>query len=60
VAGTWQPERRKGGITVRIGFYRSMTDAELAEVEAEATRLAAFLAPDGEREVVIADLDAAT
>ncbi len=59
VAGTWQPERRKGGITLRIGFYRSMTDAELAEVEAEATRLAAFLSPDGEREVVVADLDPA-
>ena len=57
VAGTWQPERRRGGITLRIGFYRSMTDAELAEVEAEAIRLAAFLAPDGERQVEMASLD---
>ena len=57
VAGTWQPERRKGGITVRIGFYRSMSEAELAEVEAEATGLAAFLAPDGERHVEMAILD---
>jgi hypothetical protein len=60
MVGTWQPERRKGGITLRIGLYRSMTDAELAEVEAEATRLAAFLAPDGEREVVVADLEEAS
>ena len=60
VAGTWQPERRKGGITLRIGLYRSMTDAELVEVEAEATRLAAFLAADGEREVVTVDLKDAT
>ena len=59
VAGTWQPERRKGGITLRIGFYRSMTDAELAEVEDEATELAAFLSPDGEHGVVVADLDPA-
>ena len=44
----------RGRLTVRIGFYRSMADAELAEVEAEATRLAAFLAPDGEREIVTA------
>ena len=36
-----------------------MTDAELAEVEAEAATLAAFLAPDGEREIVIDDLEAA-
>lgn len=60
LAGTWQPERRKGGLTLRIGFYRSMTDAELVEVEAEAARLASFLVPDGEREVVIADLEAAS
>jgi hypothetical protein len=60
VAGTWQPERRKDGITLRIGLYRSMADAELADVEAEASRLTAFLSPDGEREVVIADLEAAT
>jgi hypothetical protein len=59
MVGTWQPERRKGGITLRVGFYRSLTDAELAEVEAEAARLAAFLAPDGEHEVVVADLEEA-
>jgi Winged helix DNA-binding domain len=55
--GTWKPERRKDGITLHIGFYRSLTDAERAEVEAEATRLAGFLAPDGERHVEMADLD---
>ena len=50
VAGTWQPERRNGGTTLRIGLYRSLTDAELADVEAEAASLTAFLAPDGERD----------
>jgi hypothetical protein len=59
VAGTWRPERANGGLTLRIGRYRSMTDAEHAEVEAEATRLAAFLAPNGERHVEIVDAEAA-
>jgi hypothetical protein len=56
LGGTWQPERRGDGITIRIGFYRPMADAERAEVETEATRLAAFLAPDGERDVSMVDL----
>jgi hypothetical protein len=55
--GTWRPVREKGSLTLEIGVYRSMTDAELAEVEGEATRLAAFLAPDGERTVRFASLD---
>ena len=60
LAGTWQPERRADGITIRIGLYRSMTDTELSEVEAEASRLASFLSPDGEGDVAIADLKADT
>ena len=57
LAGTWRPVRGKGALMLEIGFYRSMTDAELAEVEGEATRLAAFLAPDGERAVRLCILD---
>jgi Winged helix DNA-binding domain len=57
VAGTWQPERGKGGLTLRVGLYRSLTDAELGEVAAEARRLAAFLAVDGEQDVQLVDLD---
>jgi hypothetical protein len=56
LAGTWRPERRPGGITVRIGLYRALTDAELTDVEAEAARLVAFLGPDGEGDVQIVDV----
>lgn len=59
LAGTWRPQRRRGGITLQVGTYRSMTDAELDDVAAEATRLATFLAPDGEHDVEITELDAA-
>jgi Winged helix DNA-binding domain len=59
LAGTWRPERRPGGVTVRIGLYRSLRDAELSDVEAEAARLVAFLLPDGEGEVEIVDLERA-
>jgi Winged helix DNA-binding domain len=58
LAGTWRPVRAKGELTLQIGCYRSLTDAELVDVEAEATRLAAFLAPDGTRAVEIVELDA--
>ena len=59
LAGTWRPERRPGGMTVRIGLYRPLTDAELTDVPAEAARLAAFLVPDGESDVQIVDTDRA-
>ena len=59
VAGTWRQERRKDGLTLQIGLYRSMTDRELADVEAEATRLLAFLAPDAAQTVEFVDLEAA-
>ena len=59
LAGTWRPERRPGGLTIRIGLYRPMTDVELAELEAEAARLVAFLGPDGEGDVQVVDVDRA-
>ena len=59
LAGTWRPERRPGGMTLRIGLYRPLTDAELTDVEAEAARLVAFLVPDGECDVQIVDTDRA-
>jgi hypothetical protein len=59
LTGTWRADRRDGGRTLRIGLYRRLTDAELADVEDEATQLLAFLAPDGERAVEVLDLEAA-
>ena len=59
LAGTWRPERRPGGMTLRIGLYRPLTDVELTDVEAEAARLVAFLGPDGEGDVQIVDIDPA-
>ena len=57
LAGTWRPVRSTGALTLQIGLYRSMTDAERTELEGEASSLAAFLAPDAERAVEIAVLD---
>jgi hypothetical protein len=59
LVGTWRPERRPGGMTLRIGLYRPLADAELTDVEAEAARLVAFLVPDGEGDVQIVDTDRA-
>jgi len=59
LAGTWRPERRPGGMTLRIGLYRLLTDDELTEVQAEAARLVAFLVPDGEADVQVVDTDRA-
>jgi hypothetical protein len=59
LTGTWRPERRPGGITLRIGLYRPLTDVELTDVEAEAARLVAFLGPDGDGDVQIVDIDPA-
>jgi hypothetical protein len=59
LAGTWRPERRPGGMTVRIGLYRPLTDAELTDVQAEGARLTAFLLPDGEGDVQIVDTERA-
>jgi len=59
LAGTWRPERRPDGLTLRIGLYRGLSEPELTDVEAEAGRLAAFLAPDGESDVQIVDTDPA-
>jgi hypothetical protein len=59
LAGTWRPERRPGGMTLRIGLYRPLTDAELTDVEAEAARLVAFLVPGGEGDVQVVDTDRA-
>jgi hypothetical protein len=57
LAGTWRADRRPGGRTLRLGLYRRLADAELADVEAEATRLLAFLAPDAEHDIEVVDLD---
>ena len=57
LVGTWRSDRRAGGRALRIGLYRRVTDAELADVEAEAGQLLAFLAPDGEHEVEVVDLE---
>jgi hypothetical protein len=59
LTGTWRPERRPGGITLRIGLYRPLTDVELTDVEAEAARLVAFLGPTGDGDVQIVDIDPA-
>ena len=56
LAGTWRQERRNDGMTLRIGTYRPLTDAELADVGAEASDLLGFLAPDGANDVAIAEL----
>jgi hypothetical protein len=59
LTGTWRPERRPGGITLRIGLYRPLTDVELTDVEAEAALLVAFLGPNGDGDVQIVDIDPA-
>jgi hypothetical protein len=59
IAGTWRPERRPEGVTLRIGLYRPLTDVELTDVHAEAARLVAFLVPDGEGDVQVVDTDPA-
>ena len=59
LAGTWRPERRPGGMTLRIGLYRPLTDPELTDVQAEAARLVAFLVPGGEADVQVVDTDRA-
>jgi hypothetical protein len=57
VAGTWRQARGADEISLEIGLHRSLTDAELADVEAEAAALLAFLAPGRERGVHIERLD---
>ena len=60
VAGTWRADTKDGTTTLRSGPYRELTEAELSEVEEEATRLLALLAADTvERRVEFVDLDAA-
>ena len=59
LAGTWRPERRPGGLTIRIGLYRPMTDVELADLEAEAAGLVAFLGPDGDGDIQVVLVDRA-
>jgi winged helix DNA-binding protein len=57
VAGTWRQGRGTDGVSLEIGLYRSLTDAELADVEAEATALLTFLAPGRERGVEFVQLE---
>jgi hypothetical protein len=60
VAATWRADTKEGAATLRIGAYRDLSEPELSEVEAEATRLLAFLATDtAERRLAFVDLDAA-
>ena len=60
VAATWRLDTERGITTLRIGAYRDLTEPELSEVEAEATRLLEFLATDSaERRLAFVDLEAA-
>jgi hypothetical protein len=60
MAATWRLDTKDGATTLRIGAYRDLSEPELSEVEAEATRLLAFLATDtAERRLAFVDLDAA-
>jgi hypothetical protein len=60
VAATWRVDTKDGATTLRIGAYRDLPEPELSQVEAEATRLLAFLATDtAERRLAFVHLDAA-
>jgi len=60
IAATWRVDTKEGATTLRIGAYRDLSEPELSEVEAEATRLLAFLATDTvERKLAFVDLGAA-
>ena len=59
VAATWRSDPVDGVRVMRIGLYRPLTDVELAEVEAEADRLLAFLTDGRERRIELVDLEAA-
>lgn len=48
----WMIEARKGVATLEIEAYRTMTKRELAELEAEGTRLAQFLEPEADDWIV--------
>ena len=60
VAATWRLDTERGLTTLLIGAYRDLDEAELADVEAEATRLLEFLATEStERRLSFVDLEAA-
>ena len=59
VAGTWRSDPVDGVRVMQLARYVAWSDAELAEVEAEADRLLAFLAEGGERRVEHVSLVAA-
>ncbi len=49
VAGTWRSDGTNGVLVMQLALFGSPPDAVRSEVEAEADRLLAFLAGDGER-----------
>jgi Winged helix DNA-binding domain len=60
VAATWRVETAGGATTLTIGTYRDLSEAELTDVEAEATDLLEFLSTAaGERRLAFVDLEAA-
>jgi winged helix DNA-binding protein len=46
VRGTWRIDTTRGATELRVGTFDSLSAADLADVEAEARQLAAFLVPD--------------
>ena len=60
LAATWRLDTERGTSTLRIGAYRDLSEPELSDVEAEATRLLEFLATESsERRLSFVDLEAA-
>jgi hypothetical protein len=55
IAASWRVRRTGKTATFTIDLGRRLTPAERRELEEEATRLAAFLDPNRERELVIVE-----
>ena len=57
--GTWRIDTRRHASTLRIGTFDDLSSPELADVGAEAERLAEFLVPDAaSREILIGEIEA--
>jgi hypothetical protein len=58
IRGTWRIETKHGAATLPIATFDGLSAVELAEVEAEAVRLAEFLVPDAiSREIRVTEVD---